>query len=130
MSLSNDSIVLLSWWWASGRGVDGFSTSLRLVCLIRLLQLDPSLLSTEVTLILAVVVGIGRWGVDGRILGWSKSLLLMLSVKWRRLRVVLGGCVAWRSATSRPAGTSVRVHASSTTSASGDATGSLLDLGL
>ena len=120
MFLSNDSIVLLSWWWASGRGVDGFSTSWRLVCLIRLLQLNPSLLSTKVTLILTAVVRIGRWRIDGRILSWGKILLLVLSVEGRRLRVVLGGCVAWRSASSCPTGASIRVQAGSATSASGN----------
>ena len=100
--LSDDSIAtLLLRRWTHGRCIiiDRLSTTLRCISPFRLLQLDPLLLASEITLVVVPLI-YGR-----RIHGWC--LVVVGKVWLRGSTCILSWCVACRCGSCGPACTTV-----------------------
>ena len=120
-TLSDDPVPPLPRRWTARRTVDRISTSLWLICALRWLQLDSSLLTAEVSLLCLVVAVVGlvrRWRIHRRRSVWR--WIIGASVV-RLSSSVLCRCMASRRTTCSPSGTPVWRHTTATTSTSSDA---------
>ena len=122
---SPNNTVTLSRWGPGWRTIDRFPSAIRLIRIVRLLELDPVLLTTKISLITLIIAIITLVALIVAIVPLCSALIVRRRV-WRCwlcgpgvLRLsssILSWCVAGRNPTSSPASSTIWSHPRAATS--------------